>query len=303
LSQDADVVAHELTHGVTERTSGLIYSNESGALNEAWSDIFGAASDTYRRGGTVDSLTWKVGEDVYTPSTSGDALRYMANPTQDGYSTDYYPERLYSGSCTPSSSNDQCGVHGNSGIANLAFKLLVTGGTHPRGKTTASVPGIGMSKAEQIFYRAQTTYLTSSSNFSAARTATAQAAQDLYGSTDKTAVETAWCAVGVGSCPSTGGGCHSGSPGGATYCSSSCPCDDGFGDCDSNAECASGTTCVNDVGPNYGWASWVDVCEGSAPDPNSCVGNCGGQAPGGCWCDSSCASYGDCCSDKVSVCG
>lgn len=304
LTFSFDVIGHELTHGVTQFESNMIYARESGALNEAWSDIFGAASDTFRRGGTVDANTWKIGEDVYTPGTSGDALRYMDNPTADNYSKDYYPERLYPGSCSPSNGNDQCGVHGNSGIANLAFKLLVTGGTHPRGKTTASVPSIGMSKAEQIFYRAQTTYLSSSSNFSAARTATAQAAQDLYGATDKTAVETAWCAVGVGSCPTGPGNCHSGAPGSANYCSTSCPCDNGFGDCDSNAECVSGTTCVDNVGPSYGWASWVDVCEGGgAPDPNSCVGNCGGQAPGGCWCDDQCAGFGDCCSDRAAVCG
>ena len=105
--------------------------------------------------------------------------------------------------------------------------------------------------------------------------------------------------------PQTGGCTHSGSPGSANYCSTSCPCDDGFGDCDNDNECVSGTTCVSNVGPNYGWASWVDVCEGSGGGggPNSCVGNCGGQASGGCWCDSQCASFGDCCSDKVSVCG
>ncbi len=105
--------------------------------------------------------------------------------------------------------------------------------------------------------------------------------------------------------PTTGGGgCHVGSIGTANYCSASCPCDDGEGDCDSNSECVSGTTCVSNVGPNYGWASWVDVCEGSSGGgPNSCVGNCGSQASGGCWCDSSCSFYGDCCSDKVAVCG
>ncbi len=97
--------------------------------------------------------------------------------------------------------------------------------------------------------------------------------------------------------------CHSGSPGSANYCSTSCKCDAGEGDCDSDAECNAGLTCVSNVGPNYGWASWVDVCEEGGSDPNSCVGNCGSQAPGGCWCDSSCSYYGDCCPDKTSVCG
>lgn len=206
LSRSLDVVAHELTHGVTEYTSGLVYNREPGALNEALSDIFGAATEAWVDGG-VSADTWKLGEDIYTPGVSGDALRFMDNPTADGYSADYYPERLYP-SCSPNQNNDYCGVHGNSGIANLAFKLLVTGGTHPRNKTTVNVPGIGMSKAEQIFYRAQVNYLTSSTTFEGARNATAQAATDLYGSSsaEVNAVHQAWCAVGVPGCPSGGGG-------------------------------------------------------------------------------------------------
>lgn len=210
LSRSLDVVAHELTHGVTDHESDLIYQKESGALNEALSDIFGAAVEAYSDG-AITSNTWLLGEDIYTPGTSGDALRYMNNPTADGYSKDYYPERLYSGSCSPSNSNDQCGVHGNSGIANMAFYLMVVGGTHPRGVTSNSVPAIGMAKAEQIFYRAQVNYLTANSNFEAARTATAQAATDLYGATEANAVHEAWNAVGA---PGSGGG--GGGGGGAT---------------------------------------------------------------------------------------
>jgi len=75
LSQDADVVAHELTHGVTENESNLIYQNESGALNEAWSDIFGAMVD--RQEGATGADIWLVAEDVYTPDIPGDALRNM----------------------------------------------------------------------------------------------------------------------------------------------------------------------------------------------------------------------------------
>ncbi|MDY7091336.1 MAG: M4 family metallopeptidase [Acidobacteriota bacterium] len=200
LGNAFDVVAHELTHAVTDYESNLIYQNESGALNEAFSDIFAAAAEAWLDGG-VNSNTWKVGEDTWTPGISGDALRYMDDPTDDGSSYDYYPER-YTGS------SDNGGVHLNSGIANLAFQLLVDGGTHPRGKTSNTVPGIGMAKAEQIFYRAQTTYLSSSSNFAAARTATANAAADLYGSSSSEvdAVHEAWCAVGVPNCPGSGGG-------------------------------------------------------------------------------------------------
>jgi Zn-dependent metalloprotease len=131
---------------------------------------------------------------------AGDALRYMNNPTQDGYSADYYPDRLYPGSCTPSSVNDYCGVHGNSGIANLAFYLMVVGGTHPQGKTSTVVPAIGMAKARQIWYRALTVYLDEDDNFLQVRSKTSQAAADLYGGycgdTAK-AVRKAWNAVGV----------------------------------------------------------------------------------------------------------
>ncbi len=199
LSKSLDVVAHELTHAVTDRTANLNYESESGALNEAMSDIFGASVEVYRDG-AVSANTWKIGEECWTPATSGDALRYMNNPTTDGYSTDYYPERLYSGSCTPTSSNDYCGVHGNSGIANLAYYLLVAGGTHPRSKTSVSVPAIGMTKAEQIFYRALTTGLmTSTTNFQGTRNATKTAAEQLYGAggSDAAAVTACWDAVGA----------------------------------------------------------------------------------------------------------
>ncbi|MCP4900492.1 MAG: PKD domain-containing protein, partial [bacterium] len=203
LSGSLDVVAHELTHAVTDRTADLVYAKESGALNEAWSDVLGASTEAWVDGG-ITSNTWKLGEDIYTPGTAGDALRYMNNPTADGYSKDYYPERLYPGSCTPNpNTNDNCGVHGNSGIANLAYVLLVQGGTHPRGKTSVNVPGIGITKAEQVFYRALVNYMTSSTNFEGARNATAQAAQDLYGQSEADAVQAAWNAVGVPGGPVT----------------------------------------------------------------------------------------------------
>ncbi|MFA6955930.1 MAG: M4 family metallopeptidase [Thermoanaerobaculia bacterium] len=189
LSKGFDVVAHELTHAVTEYESNLTYSNESGALNEAMSDIMAAAAEAYKVG-SINSNTWKIGEDVYTPATAGDALRYMNDPAADGSSYDYYPTR-YTGTA------DNGGVHSNSGIANLAFYLLVQGGTHPRGKTSVVVPALGMAQAEAIFYRANRDYMTSSTNFQGARNATAQAATALYGATAEAAVQKAWDAVGV----------------------------------------------------------------------------------------------------------
>lgn len=197
LAYSLDVTAHELTHAVTSSTADLEYQNESGALNEAMSDVFGVACEAWDDGG-ISADTWKMGEDVYTPGTSGDALRYMNDPTADGQSYDYYPER-YTGT------QDYGGVHLNSGIANLSFYLLTQGGTHPRGKTSNNVPAIGITKSQAIYYRALTQYMTSSSNFEAARNATAQAATDLYGSTETAAVHSAWDAVGVPGGGSTGG--------------------------------------------------------------------------------------------------
>lgn len=190
LSESRDVVAHELGHGTVQETAGLIYQNESGALNEAYADIFAAATDIYMRGGTVGNGTWLVGEEVYTPGTNGDALRYMDNPTQDGISYDYWPERYTGGA-------DSGGVHLNSGIANLAFVLMVEGGDHPRDKTIYQVDAIGISATEQIFYRALSTYLNGSSNFGEMRTATGWAARDLFAWNEYKQVHNAWSTVGV----------------------------------------------------------------------------------------------------------
>jgi vibriolysin len=195
LASCLDVTGHELTHAVTERTSGLVYALESGALNEGISDIFGAMIETYSRGGVVDSKTWKIGEDAYTPYVPGDALRYMDDPAADGYSRGWYPDRLTVSS--PDSSNDYGWVHYNSGIANLAFKLMVTGGTHPRGKSPWNVPAQGYDHAQRIFYRANTLYLQNNSTFEDARAATALAASDLYGLSAYTDTQIAWDAVGV----------------------------------------------------------------------------------------------------------
>jgi vibriolysin len=193
-----DVVGHELTHAVTDTSSELIYANESGALNEAMSDIFGASIEAYRDG-AVSANTWKVGEECWTPGTAGDALRYMNDPAAAG-DYDYYPTR-YTGT------SDNGGVHWNSGIANLAFKLMVTGGSHPRGKTSNVVTALdanattSIQKGAAIFYRANTVYLTPGSTFSEARGATAQAAADLYGSAAAATVNDAWTAVGVSAPP------------------------------------------------------------------------------------------------------
>ena len=193
---EIDIVAHELTHAVTSASAGLIYQNESGALNEAVSDIMAIM---------VDRNDYRVGEQSYTPGTSGDALRYLDDPSR-GNQPDNYADR-YTGS------QDNGGVHINSGIANKQAYLMIAGGTF-RG---VSVQGVGRSVTEKVWYRALTQYFTASTNFAGARQGTLQAAADLYGSgsAQYNAVADAWAAVGVGSA-SGGGGTGGGDTGGGT---------------------------------------------------------------------------------------
>lgn len=183
LSGGLDVIAHELTHAVTDTTADLIYQNESGAINESMSDIFGTIVE-YHANNNPD---WQIGEDIYTPGTAGDALRSMADPTLNG-DPDHYSKR-YTGT------GDNGGVHINSGISNKAAYLLANGGTH----YGVSVTGIGNAKTADIFYRTLTQYLTPSSNYSHYRISTIQAATDLYGaaSSEVASVKAAFTAVGV----------------------------------------------------------------------------------------------------------
>ncbi len=190
LAISMDVTAHELTHAVTERTSGLIYSGESGGLNEAMSDIFGNVCEWYRDSGgntaaTPSANNFLVGEDIWLASP---ALRYMNDPAADGTSLDFW-----------TSTAGNVDVHYSSGIANLAFYLTAHGGTHPRGKSSTVVTGIGMYDAARIFYLANTGNLTPSASFADARTATVAAAATLFGaaSTQAQQVANAWTAVGV----------------------------------------------------------------------------------------------------------
>jgi bacillolysin len=183
LSGGLDVVAHELTHAVTDFSSDLVYQYESGALNEAISDIFGTLAEFHDN----NDPDFEIGEDIYTPNKAGDALRSMSDPTKYG-DPDHYSVR-YTGT------SDNGGVHINSGIINKAAYLLSEGGSH----YGVSVPGIGTEKLGAIFYRANTVYFTASTNFSQARAGAVQAAKDLYGATsaEVNAVNKAFDAVGV----------------------------------------------------------------------------------------------------------
>ncbi len=188
LALDEDVTTHELTHAVTERTSNLTYSGESGGLNESMSDSFAAICQSWETAWATTTPIWQIGEKVWTPGTAGDALRYMDDPAKDGGSLDYW-----------TSSAGSVDVHYSSGISNLALALLSKGGTHPRGKSTINVTGIGTQKAGQIWFKANTTLFTPSTTFAQAKTYTEQAATALgYTTADVASVTAAWQAVGVG---------------------------------------------------------------------------------------------------------
>jgi vibriolysin len=187
LSESLDIIGHEYTHFVTHKTSGLVYSGESGGINESLSDVFGAMIEKYAYG-SVSAATWKIGEDCFIHPTL-DALRFMNNPATDSSSLDYYPDY-----------NSNVNVHYSSGIGNLAFYLLSQGGPHPAGKTPLTIPALGVSAAEQIWFQAQRYYLTPSSDYTDFRTQTVAAAADLsgtYGGGAPTNVNLAWDAVGV----------------------------------------------------------------------------------------------------------
>lgn len=185
LAAGLDVVSHELTHGVTDFSSQLIYENESGALNEAFSDIMGTSVEFFFQPSKAD---YAVGEDAVKPG----GIRSMQNPIAYGDPDNYSIRFLGSG--------DNGGVHINSGIANHAFYLAIEGGTNRvSGLAVTGVGGSNREQIEKVFYRAFTVFLTPSSNFAAARAATIQAARELYqpGSPAERAITQAWTAVGV----------------------------------------------------------------------------------------------------------
>lgn len=279
-----DIVGHELGHGVNEDNAGFLYMDESGALDEHFADVYGAALERYLEGSAADH--WNLGEDVYTPGVPGDAIRSMDDPTSDGVSVDHYDDR-YTGTL------DNGGVHVNSGIGNLAFVLVADGGNHPTDGGTA-ITGVSFDTALAIWHRAAEHYLTSSATYADARTATRTAARDLYGdgSAELEAVDGAWDLVGVAGAS----GCHTSLPGSYNYCTPSCPCDDGEGHCSDDTECDGGATCSADVGASHGYAWYVDVCEDdchgsrSPGDGNYCTAACPCEdGEGGCTNDTQCS--------------
>lgn len=184
LAGALDIVAHELSHGVTDYSSRLIYQGEPGALNESFSDVMATAVEYAFQPEKADYL---AGEDAFTPGGG----RSLQNPQAFG-DPDHYSIR-YTGSA------DNGGVHINSGISNHAFYLAIEGGRHRLGGTVQGVGPANREQIERVFYRAFTAFLVPSSDFAQARAATIQAARELYGAGTpaETAVIQAWNAVGV----------------------------------------------------------------------------------------------------------
>jgi len=182
-----DIAGHEITHGLTTFTADLVYQNESGALNESFSDIFGVAIEFFALGTTNGD--WTVGEDI------GNAFRSMSNPGQYGDPDTYDAGDWYTGTA------DNGGVHTNSGVQNFWYYLLVNGGTGTNDAGNAySVSPLGLTKASAIAFRNLTVYLTNNSTYADARYFSIQAATDLYGpcSPEVIATTNAWHAVNVG---------------------------------------------------------------------------------------------------------
>ena len=195
-----DIAGHEMSHGVTSHTAALIYSGEAGGLNEANSDIFGTMVE-FHANNPSDPPDYLLGEKIFRANLPGAtptrALRSMYNPIGDRNSPNCYSSTL-----------GNLDVHFSSGVGNHFFYLLAEG-TTPKTYSgvkhtsptcnSSTLAGIGRAKAEKIWYRALTVYMTSDTNYAGARVATLNAASDLYGaaSAEHAAVAATWSAVSV----------------------------------------------------------------------------------------------------------
>jgi Zn-dependent metalloprotease len=203
---EIDITGHELTHGVTEYSAGLIYQGQSGGLNEATSDMMGKMVQAYADGGATGPNVpnfpagnldkWKIAHGSAAPGV--DALRFMYKPSLDGRSTDCWYDGV-----------DLLDVHFSSGAPNRFFYFLCEGASANASSPAYSpylpggMAGLGNHKAARIWYKTLTEYLASDADFEGARTATIAAAEELHGagSPEATAVMKAWAAVNVGAAP------------------------------------------------------------------------------------------------------
>jgi zinc metalloprotease ZmpA len=196
-----DVIGHEMGHGVTAATSNLTYSGESGGLNESSSDINGEVVEAYARaGGKGDAIPltgndWVLGKEI---SKTGTPLRWMYKPSKDGASPDAW-----------STAVKRIDVHYSSGPNNRMFYFLSQGSSADKNsdmaskylvKNPAAMTGVGLDKAYRIWFKANTTKFTSSTNYADARSKMVESAEELYGkgSKESIAVQRAYAAINVG---------------------------------------------------------------------------------------------------------
>lgn len=181
-----DIIAHEITHGLTSQTANLVYQDEPGALNEAFSDIFGVAVEWFAKPAMAN---WTVGEDI------GTIIRSISNPKSRGLPDTYLGQNWYTGT------GDNGGVHTNNGPLAYWFYLLSVGGSGTNDNNQSySVTGISMDSAAAIAYRMLTVYLTNTSQYYDARYYAIQSAIDLFGACSQAVASTtdALYAIGVG---------------------------------------------------------------------------------------------------------
>jgi Zn-dependent metalloprotease len=195
-----DVIAHELTHGVTQYEANLNYISQAGALNESISDVFGSLVKQYQRGQTADDADWIIGEGLFTPNVNGVGIRSMKAPgsAYDDPVLGKDPQPMHMDHYV-NTLEDNGGVHINSGIPNHAFYIVAR-----------ETGGFAWEKAGAIWYKALTEKLKVDSNFTDAANLTYQAATDLFGSgsLEQKAVQSGWAAVGITvGAPSTNEGC------------------------------------------------------------------------------------------------
>ena len=218
-----DVCGHEIGHAVCEKTANLTYANESGAMNEGLSDIWGASIEAYAvanlgvvSSGAKAKSTWLIGEEIDKQQAG---LRSMSDPKSLGQPALYHGQYWAANTTAPTRANDWGGVHTNSGVLNFWFYLIAAGktGNNELGNSYA-VTALGLDAAAKITYRTESVYMIPGSTFAQARTYSIQAATDLFGAASQQvqSVTNAWYAVGVGAA-------YNGTPPpipGGSYCTS-----------------------------------------------------------------------------------
>ena len=190
LTKAVDVIGHELSHGITQSTAGLRYRNQSGALNESFSDVFGSLVKQHANNQSAEEADWLIGAGILGSALKGQALRSMKDPGH-AYDLDRQPGHMSDFVELPDDNdprNDNGGVHINSGIPNRAFYLAAT-----------TLGGYAWEKAGRIWYSSLTERLHPESTFREAAEATVGAASELFGAggAEEQAVRDAWRGVGV----------------------------------------------------------------------------------------------------------